>query len=155
MNNKPDKILIVDDEESVRKLLNSKLTLEGYRCCEASSARQALYELRHNNVDLVLLDIKMPEKSGIELLPDMKLGYPDTSVIMVTALADMQTAIRCMKQGAYDYVIKPFELDELTISVARALEKRRLELENKDYQQHLEQKVTEQANKIRASFLNA
>ncbi|MFH1926022.1 MAG: HD domain-containing phosphohydrolase [Chloroflexota bacterium] len=155
MAKKLERILIVDDEESVRKLLNNKLTIDGYRCHEASSARQALYELHHNKVDLVMLDIKMPAKSGIELLPEIKLGYPDTSVIMVTALADMQTAIRCMKQGAYDYVIKPFELDEITISVARALEKRRLELENKEYQQHLEKKVAEQANKIRASFLNA
>jgi response regulator RpfG family c-di-GMP phosphodiesterase len=155
MTDKPEKILIVDDEASVRRLLCSQLTLEGYRCFEAANARQALHILRRNNVDLVMLDIKMPEKSGIELLSEIKLDYPDTSVIMVTAIAEMQTAIRCMKQGAYDYVMKPFELDEITISVARALEKRRLVLENKEYQQNLEKKVAEQANKIRASFLNA
>jgi len=155
MAEKLEKILIVDDEESVRRLLNNKLTIEGYRCREASSARQALDELRHNNIDLVMLDIKMPEKSGIELLPEIKGGYPDISVIMVTAIADMQTAIQCMKRGAYDYLVKPFELDEITISVGRALEKRGLELENKEYQHHLEEKVAEQANKIRSAFISA
>jgi len=148
-------ILIVDDEESVRRLLNRRLTDEGYQCHEASNARQALDALRRKNIGLVMLDIKMPEKSGIELLPEIKSGYPDISVIMITATADMRTAIQCLKQGAYDYLMKPFELDEITISAARALDKRRLELENKEYQQHLEEKVAAQANKIRASFLNA
>jgi len=155
MAEKREGILVVDDEKSVRRLLNNQLTNEGYRCHEASNARQALDELRRNRIGLVMLDIKMPGKSGIELLPEIKSDYPDVSVIMVTATADMQTAIQCLKQGAYDYITKPFELDEITISVARALEKRRLELENKEYQQHLEEKVAEQANKIRTSFLNA
>ncbi len=148
-------ILIVDDEESVRRLLNRRLTDEGYQCHEASNARQALDALRRKNIGLVMLDIKMPGKSGVELLPEIKSGYPDISVIMITATADMRTAIQCLKQGAYDYITKPFELDEITISAARALDKRRLELENKEYQQHLEEKVAAQANKIRASFLNA
>ncbi len=148
-------ILIVDDEESVRRLLNRRLTDEGYQCHEASNARQALDALRRKNIGLVMLDIKMPGKSGVELLPEIKSGYPDISVIMITATADMRTAIQCLKQDAYDYITKPFELDEITISAARALDKRRLELENEDYQQHLEEKVAAQANKIRASFLNA
>jgi len=155
MVKKQEDILIVDDEESVRRLLNNKLTNDGYQCYEASNAGQALDKLRHNKIDLVMLDIKMPGKSGIELLPEIKSVNSDISVIMITATADMHTAIQCMKQGAYDYITKPFELDEIAISVARALEKRRLELENKEYQQYLEKKVAEQANKIRASFLNA
>ena len=150
-----ERILIVDDEESVRRLLKNKLTGDGYQCYEVSDALQALDELRRNKIGLVMLDIKMPGKSGIELLPEIKSGHPDVSIIMITATADMQTAIQCMKQGAYDYIIKPFELDAITISVGRALEKRNLEMENKAYQQHLEEKVLEQANKIRASFLNA
>ncbi len=148
-------ILIVDDEESVRRLLNNRLTNEGYQCLEAANASQALDGMRHKKISLVMLDIKMPGKSGVELLPEIVSGYPDTSVIMITATADMRTAMQCMKQGAYDYIIKPFELDEITISVERALEQRSLILENKEYQQHLEEKVAEQANKIRASFLNA
>ncbi|MBL7125804.1 MAG: response regulator [Dehalococcoidales bacterium] len=155
MTEKLTGILIVDDEGSVRRLLRNRLTDEGYQCHEAPNARQALYALRRKNIDLVMLDIKMPGKSGVELLPEIISGYPDISVIMITATADMQTAIQCLKQGAYDYITKPFALDEIIISATRALEKRRLELENKEYQQHLEEKVAEQANKIRASFLNA
>lgn len=155
MAKKRERILIVDDEELVRRLLHQKLAGEGYRCEEASSADQALDELRSNPVELVLLDIRMPGKSGAELLPKIMASYPDTAVIMITATTDTHIAIQCMKQGAYDYLTKPFNLDEVALSIARALGKRRLELENRDYQQHLEEKVEAQASKIRASFLSA
>ena len=155
MTEKQKTILIVDDEEVIRRLLHQKLSGEGYRCEEAGSAKQALDRLRSNTIELVILDIKMPGKSGIELLPEIEAGYPDTAVIMATAITDTSTAIQCMKQGAYDYLTKPFDLDEVILSVVRALEKRRLELENRDYRQHLEQKVEEQAQKIRASFFSA
>ncbi len=155
MSGKREGILIVDDEELIRKLLRQRLSGEGYRCEEASSAAQALDELKSNPMELVVLDVRMPGKSGMELLPELKLRYPDTAVIMATAIADTSTAIQCMKGGAYDYITKPFNLDEVVLSVGRALERRRLELENRDYQQHLEQKVEEQAEKIRASFINA
>jgi len=155
MTKKQGEILIVDDEEAIRRLLYQKLSGEGYQCQEAGSADQALDELRGKPKALVILDIKMPGKSGVELLPELRASYPDTAVIMATAITDTSTAIQCMKEGAYDYITKPFNLDEVVLSVDRALEKRRLELENRDYQQHLEQKVEEQAKKIRAAFLNA
>jgi putative nucleotidyltransferase with HDIG domain len=155
MTEKQKTILIVDDEEVIRRLLHQKLSGEGYHCEEAGSAEQALDRLRSNTVELVILDIKMPGKSGIELLPEIRASYTDTAVIMATAITDTSTAIQCMKDGAYDYLTKPFNLDEVILSVVRALEKRRLELENRDYRQHLEQKVEEQAQKIRASFLSA
>ena len=138
MTNKQERILIVDDEEMVRRLLHQKLSSEGYQCQEAASADQALDELKRNSIGLVLLDIKMPGKSGVELLPAIKANYPDTAVIMATAITDTDTAIQCMRQGAYDYLTKPFNLDEVVLNVNRALENRRLELENRDYQQHLE-----------------
>jgi len=155
MTGKQATILIVDDEETVRRLLHQKLSGEGYHCAEASSADQAVDKLRSNAVELVILDIKMPGKSGVELLPEIKANYPDTAVIMATAITDTHIAIQCMKEGAYDYLTKPFSLDEVLLSVDRALEKRRLELENRDYQQHMEQRVEAQARKIRASFLSA
>jgi putative two-component system response regulator len=155
MTGKREGILIVDDEEAIRRILNQKLSREGYRCHEAGNSSQAVDELRNNAIDLVILDIKMPGKSGAELLPEIRTSYPDTAVVMATAITDTSTAIQCMKQGAYDYITKPFNLDEVILGVDRALEKRRLELENRDYQQHLEQKVEEQAKKIRASFLSA
>jgi len=148
-------ILIVDDEVSVRRLLSRRVTEEGYRCEEASTGDEALIKIRSNLVQLVILDIKMPGRSGIELLLEIKATHPDIAVIMATAIIDTSTAIQCMKQGAYDYITKPFNLDEVVLNIERALEKRKLELENRDYQQHLEQKVGEQAQKIRASFLNA
>lgn len=155
MTEKQERILIVDDEEAIRRLLHHKLSAEGYQCGEAGNADEALVELESNPTGLVILDIKMPGQSGIQLVPEIRAGYPDTAVVMATAITDMNTAVECMKQGAYDYVTKPLNLDEVALSVGRALEKRRLELENKEYQQHLEQKVEEQAKRIRAALFNA
>ncbi len=148
-------ILIVDDEKIIRLVLREKLRSQGHVCLEAGEGTEAMKALRENPIDLVILDIKMPGRSGIELLPEIKAGYPDTAVIMVTAVGDIDTAILAMKLGAYDFLTKPFNLEEVVLSVNRAMEKRRLELENRDYQQHLEQKVQQQAEKIRSSFLNA
>ena len=155
MTEKPEKILIVDDEEAIRRLLHRKLSNDGYQCLEAGSAEQALDKLGSNAISLVILDNRMPGKSGMELLPEIKASYPDTAVIMATATTETNIAVQCMKLGAYDYITKPFNLDEVTLGVGRALEKRRLELENKEYQQHLEDKVAEQTGRIRDSFLNA
>lgn len=148
-------ILITDDEAPIRGLLKQRLAGKGYRCLEACSAHRAVEELRKSEVALVILDIKMPGKSGVQLLSEIRADYPDTVVIMATAISDTSTAIHCMKLGAYDYITKPFNLDEVVLSVDKALEKRRLELENRDYQQHLEQKVEEQSGKIREAFFNA
>jgi putative nucleotidyltransferase with HDIG domain len=111
--------------------------------------------LKADQIDLVLLDIMMPGKPGPEVLKEIKAKYPDTAVIMVTAIADIQTAIGLMKLGAYDYIIKPVELNVLSVSLERALEKRNLIIENRDYQFHLEQRVEEQTKKIRQSVLNS
>jgi len=149
------KILIVDDEETIRRLIHQRLSREGYQCSEAGSAEQALEKLAHNLTELVILDIRMPGKSGIELLPEIRANYRDTAVIMATAIAEIDIATQCMKQGAYDYISKPFNLDEIALSVDRALQKRKLELEIRGYQQHLEQKVEEQTREIRRVFLGA
>jgi len=149
------KILIVDDEMRVREILSRKLTDDGYSCTTASDGNTALKMLKLDQVELILLDIMMPGKAGPEVLREIKARYPDTAVIMVTAIADVQTAIGLMRMGAYDYIIKPIELNVLTVSLERALEKRKLIIENRDYQQHLEQRVEEQTQKIRQSFLNS
>jgi putative two-component system response regulator len=154
MNNRQSTILVVDDEQNVRTLLKQILSNNGYHCREAANADEALVQLRDDSVGLVLLDINMPGRSGADLLPEIRADHPDTAVIMATAVSDTTIAINCMKHGAYDYITKPFEIDEVIICIERALEKTRLEIENRDYQQHLEQKVTAQAEKIRASFIN-
>jgi len=155
MAKKQEVILIVDDEVVVRRVLSEKLGLAGYRCEQASTADEALARIKSTAVQLAILDITMPGKSGVELLSEIKAAHPDIAVIMATAVVDINTAVECLKQGAYDYITKPFNLDEVLLSVERALERRRLEQENRDYQLHLEQKVGEQARKIRAAFLNA
>ena len=115
MTEKQERILIVDDEGASRKLLHQKLSNEGYRCLEAGNAEQALDKLSNNSVSLVVLDIRMPGKSGIELLPEIKVHYPDTAVVMATATTDTNIAIQCMKQGAYDYLTKPVAMEEVIL----------------------------------------
>jgi putative two-component system response regulator len=149
------KILVVDDESRVREIISRKLTDSGHQCLTAPNGSNALKVMKADPVDLVLLDIMMPGKSGSEVLQEIKTKYPDTAVIMVTAVADVQTAIGLMKAGAYDYIIKPLELNVLLLSINRALEKRSLLLENKEYQLHLEHRVQEQTEKVRQSFLNS
>jgi putative two-component system response regulator len=155
MVNRPERILIVDDEPVIRKLLRQKLSTEGYQCEEASSAEQTLVKLRSSPTELVILDIKMPGKWGTELLPEIKIAYFDTAVIMATTISETSIAIECMKQGADDYISKPFNLDQVVLSVSRALEKRALQLKIKEYQQSLEEKVGEQTAEIRRLFLSA
>ncbi len=150
-----ESILIVDDEDTIRRLLDRKLSSEGYECHVAANGEQALDIIRKNPVGLVILDIKMPGKSGIQLLPQIKAAYPETQILMATTVTDIETAVNCMKDGAYDYITKPINLDEMAFAVSRALDKRKLELQIRDYQHHLEERVLEQAEKIRSSFLRS
>jgi putative two-component system response regulator len=151
----PETLVIVDDEEVVRRVLYLKLSRAGYRCEEASDSGQTLHVLETTPVALVLLDIKMPGKSGIELLPEIKAGFPDVAIIMATAVNDINVAVECLKLGADDYICKPFNLDEVSLAIERALEKRRLQLELRGYQQFLEEKVEEQKIEMRRLFLGA
>lgn len=150
-----DMLLVVDDEPSIRRLLCQKLSTEGYLCQESSDAEQTLNMLATHPIALVILDIKMPGKSGIEILSDVKSAYPDTVVIMATAIIDINVAIQCLKQGAEDYICKPFNLEELSLAVQRALDRRRLQLELREYQQFLEEKVEKQTDELRKVFLGA
>jgi putative nucleotidyltransferase with HDIG domain len=148
-------VLIVDDESVICKLLNLRLSQGGFTCYEAYNTDQAAILLKKHPITLMIMDIRMPGKSGEEYLTEVIKDYPDTAVIMVTAVNDAHIAIDCMKRGAYDYLTKPFNLDEVFLSAERAMEKRRLTLENRDYQNNLEQKVAAQAQKIKDSFLNS
>jgi putative two-component system response regulator len=153
--NRQEKILVVDDVVSVRRQLCRKLLKEGYRCEEADSASQTLQSLGDNPAELVLLDIKIPGKSGIDLLPEIKSDYPETAVIMATAVDETGVIIDCMKKGADDYICKPFNLDNVVLSVQRTLEKRQLQIKIREYQQHLETEVVQQTKEIRRLFLGA
>jgi len=148
-------ILVVDDEEPIRKILCVNLSVQGYRVLTACDSISALSLVKEHKPELVILDIRMPGKSGAELLPEIKTTCPDTAVVMASAVSETITAVDCLKEGAYDYIAKPFNVNDVLLAVARALEIRRLRLENKAYQQSLQQKVAEQSEKIRNSYLGA
>jgi putative two-component system response regulator len=154
-NAKKARILIADDELSVRDILSQRLMGENYECTIASNGDSALRKLNARQFDLALLDIRMPGKSGIDVLKAIQVSCPDTAVIMITAIADIETAINAMKLGAYDYIIKPADLNILMVSIDRALDKRRLMLENRSYRLYLEERVKEQTVKIRKTFFNS
>jgi response regulator RpfG family c-di-GMP phosphodiesterase len=143
-----NRLLVVDDEMSVREILAEGLSAFGFSARTASGAAEALEIVRSNPVHLVLSDIDMPEVNGIELLKRLKDHDPDLDVIMVTGVVDTEIAVGAIRDGASDYVTKPFNLEEVGIVVERTLEKRRLILENRAYQQHLEEKVEERTREV-------
>jgi putative two-component system response regulator len=150
-----EKILVVDDQTPSRQIIIRRLTSDGYSCEEATDGQTALKKLVIGDFGLVLLDISLPGQSGMEILPEIVSSFPDISVIMVTSRNDAETVIETMKMGACDYIIKPVNLDELPIRIRRALDRRRLEMENKEYRLRLEDKVKEQTEKIHSAFLNS
>jgi response regulator RpfG family c-di-GMP phosphodiesterase len=143
----PARVLIVDDEESVRSLLYD-LLCDAYECHVARSAEEALERLQQARYDVVLSDIMMPGMSGIELLESVARIWPDTTVIMVSANHDTRRAVAALRQGAYDYIVKPFELEEVELSVSRAVEHRRLVVENRLYQTELENLVAARTEEL-------
>ncbi|MCM0081722.1 response regulator [Geomonas sp. Red32] len=142
-------ILIADDEEMIRDLINITLSKEGFTCHQASSAEEGLEVVNRLPVDMALLDIMMPGRSGIDLLKDIKKMTPDIPVLMITAMNDMDTALSCIHLGAEDYITKPFNLERVLLTVKNTMEKRRLVMENREYQANLELKVKEQTETIR------
>ena len=129
--NTESKILIVDDDHSIRDILGKHLIVRGYKVFEAEDGIQAIKILQTEAFDVVITDIKMPRVNGIEVLKYTKENYPDTEVIMMTAYGEMQVAIEAMKMKAYDFLLKPFSFEEICIRVEHAIEKRRLEIDNK------------------------
>lgn len=142
-------ILIVDDEVSVREILADGLKVYGFETVTAGGAAAALKLFHAGSFDLVLSDIEMPEMTGIQLLKELKAGDREIDVVMVTGVIDTDTAVNAIRDGASDYVTKPFNLEEVRIVVQRTLEKRRLIRENRAYQQGLEQLVQERTAALR------
>ncbi len=148
------RILITDDEKDIRELLKDFLENEGYECQLAANAFEALQKFKNDgNFDIIMSDIRMPGKSGLELLEEIKLIDADVMVIMISAVKDIESAITAMEKGAYDYVSKPFKLNEVSFAASKALEKRRLVLENKEYQKHLEKMVEERTSDLKKALL--
>jgi response regulator RpfG family c-di-GMP phosphodiesterase len=142
-------LLIVDDEQVIREVLTERLTLAGYHCDAAANSAEALHCLGNGGrYSLVLSDIDMPGLNGMALLKKIKAQYPEIDVVMVTGVVDVDIAIRSIRMGASDYIIKPFHLDDVIITVERTLEKRRLIRENRDYQLSLEHMVAERTQEV-------
>jgi len=124
------RILIVDDEESLREFLSIMLHREGYQVDTAVDGAQAEVHLRDHAYDLVITDVNMPRMGGMELLRQIKARAPETVVLMITAFSTTEQAVEAMKQGAYDYITKPFQNEEIRLVVKNALERRELRQEN-------------------------
>jgi putative nucleotidyltransferase with HDIG domain len=143
-----EKVLVVDDEEAIREVVTTLLEAQGYHCVACGNGRIALEAFRNVTFDLVLSDIVMPEMDGLKLLSELRMDDPDVPVIMVTAMHDIAIALEAIRAGAYDYILKPFEKDQLYLSVRRALEHRRLVIENRTYQSDLEHLVAERTQQL-------
>jgi two-component system response regulator PilR (NtrC family) len=132
------RILVVDDELSMREVLDITLRQEGYDVTLAEGGQAALRALDETTFDLVLTDLRMPNVDGLAVLRAVKERAPGTAVLMLTAFASTDTAVEAMKLGAYDYVTKPFKLDELRLTIAGALERKRLREENQSLRRQLQ-----------------
>ena len=134
-------VLVVDDEDGIRQALTRFLTRLGYDVQAASNAKEALQLLPAHHPHAMLCDIRMPETSGVELLPKVLAQDPDLAVLMLTAIDEPRTAIECLKLGAYDYLIKPVDLEELELSLQHALRQRQLEVDRRELEQWLAREV--------------
>lgn len=147
-------ILIVDDEKYILDILGQFLGNAGYTFITAKNGLEALEKLKKNKVKLVISDIMMSPKNGMELLADIQRLWPDVAVVMLTGYADIQGAVEAMKIGAYDFIEKPItSYDELILGVERALEKRELLIEVKKYRKDLEKQVKDKTQALRANYL--
>ena len=149
----PERILVVDDEESIRDVICSMLA-PAYECEAAASGEEALARLREEprRFSLLLSDLMMGGMHGFTLLEHVRKQYPDISVIVVTAVLELSVALNAIRNGAYDYLLKPFEREQLLAAVRRALEHRRLLIENRRYQDDLEALVAARTTQLRQAM---
>jgi cyclic di-GMP phosphodiesterase len=145
--------LVVDDEPRLRRVLIQLLQHDGFTCAEAGTGVEALRAMEADPAPLVISDLRMPEMDGVNLLNHVVQRWPDTAMIMVSAVADVEIAVKCLKLGALDYLAKPFNLEEVRARVDQALQRRQLKLELKSYQVQLETRVSAQASRIEELFL--
>src|SRR5580658_1834676 len=148
-----DRILVVDDEEAIREIVCAILTAAGYACKQAGSGMEALALLNSGEVfELMLSDLMMADLDGIGLLERTKEKFPDMPVVMVTAVHDISVALAAVRNGAFDYLLKPFEREQLLNAVGRALENRRLKVENRNYQLRLESLVEDRTAQLKTAM---
>ena len=147
------RVLVVDDEDVVRDLLQRILKEAGYSVATAANGQEALDKVSQLQVEAVLLDMKMPGMSGMEVLQRLTTNWPEICVVMATAVTDTQTAVEAMKLGAYDYITKPFDRDDVALKVQRAIAKKDLMLEDERHRLELEKRVVEHAEQLQQQFV--
>ncbi len=148
-----DRILVVDDEELIREIICNVLNQAGFECHPVNSGAEALTVLRtDDNYSAVVSDVIMDGMDGLTLLSKIRLDHPDLPVVMVTAVHDISVALAAIRNGAYDYLLKPFEREQLLASVRRAVENRRLKSENLAYQTKLESLVSARTEMLRQAL---
>jgi len=135
-------ILIVDDEQSQRIILSGYLRKKKYSIFEAASADAALKYIKDRSIDIVLTDFKMPGKSGYELLKEIRALSPETSIVLITAFGTIEDAVKVMRDGAYDYLTKPIDLEELDLLINRIVERHRLLSENRVLKEQLTERFS-------------
>ena len=145
------RILVVDDEPSICALLVEGLTPEGFECRATSSGAEAIKLLECERFDALISDLRMPGVSGLALLETARTKYPWMSFLIATGVDNVRVGVDAMKQGADDYILKPFRLETVAVAVERALEKKRLELELEAYRERLEDMVTERTEQLQAA----
>ncbi|MEM8933598.1 MAG: response regulator, partial [Acidobacteriota bacterium] len=150
MSNAQDYILVVDDDPSIRELVTFQLDFLEFTTRATGDPEEALDLVRsEDGPAVVLLDIEMPNASGLEILKKIKqTDVREVQVIMVSGLQDIGTVRQCLQAGAYDYLAKPFELEDLHNTTERAFERRELRLDNRRYHENLERMVGEQTDEI-------
>src|SRR5271170_859912 len=150
-----ERILVVEDEDAIREIVCSMLAAANYKTRQASSGLKALAVLHSGEeFELMLSDLMMADLDGIGLLERTKEKYPDMPVVMVTAVHDISAALAAIRNGAYDYLLKPFEREQLLNTVSRALENRRLKVENRTYQTNLESLVKARTDQLQTAMGN-
>jgi response regulator RpfG family c-di-GMP phosphodiesterase len=154
-NGNGNTILVVDDEELIRTLVRERLEIAGYSVEEACNGKDALSKLSERGFTVLLTDIRMPEMDGIALLRESTSRFPETAGIVMSAHAELDTAVSALKIGACDYITKPFNFDVLLITIENAIRKKALERELQDYQLNLEKKVKEQTDLINSMYVRS
>ena len=132
------KILVVDDEASIREFLEIMLKKEGYDVTCAEDGQQAVEILKKKSFDMVISDLQMPRMTGIELLHHVNLNYPELTFMVITAFGTTESAVEVMKKGAYDYLTKPFKIDEVRLNIKNAVKSKHLEIENRSLKRELQ-----------------
>ena len=148
VTNQALKVLVVDDEEINTEIVRRWLSSAGYECSEVSRGDLAIEMMSHTNFDLVLLDINMPGQSGMKLLPEMNKRFPATAVIMMTGVDDTDVAVQAMRQGSFDYVVKPFDLADLTRRIGNALSRKKTVLREVQDKRLLQNQTARQAEEL-------